>query len=131
MARRRKTRRNPSAQRLAQPRDPHRRSQVMATRVSPLEQQDIMSRAAEAQLSSSDFLRRAALRQAVTAPSAKPLPQFRPTYLPLVRELNAVGINLNQLTRVANATGYLPPSLAYVLADINTLLDKLIDLEGT
>jgi hypothetical protein len=47
-----------------------------------------------------------------------------------VRELNAIGVNLNQLTRVANATGYLPPSLEYLLADINGLLDKLMDLEG-
>ena len=47
-----------------------------------------------------------------------------------MREINAIGVNLNQLTRVANASGLIPPGLDTVLDEINTLLNRMIDLEG-
>ena len=130
MARTRPRRRDPSAQKVAQPRDPERRSQVIATRVSPLEQQAILTAAIAAQMSLSDFVRHAALGRTAAPPSRVETPRFRPTYLPLVREINAIGVNLNQLTRVANASGLIPPGLDTVLDEINVLLDRMMDLEG-
>ena len=130
MARTRPRRRDPSAQKVAQPRDPERRSQVIATRVSPLEQQAILTAAIAAQMSLSDFVRHAALGRTAAPPPRMETPLFRPTYLPLLREINAIGINLNQLTRVANASGFIPPGLDTVLDEINALLDRMMDLEG-
>lgn len=124
-----KTRRDPSAQSLAQPRDPNGRTQVMATRVSPLEQQRIMTAAIDAQLSPSEFMRRAALGVSLVGAPPAAVPTFPKTFVPLVRELNALGINLNQLARVANASGHLPPALDELLADINAALDRMMDLE--
>ena len=130
MARTRPKRRDPSAQKIAQPRDPERRSQVIATRVSPLEQQAILSAAIAAQMSLSDFVRHAALGRTAAPPPRAETPRFRPTYLPLVREINAIGVNLNQLTRVANASGFVPAGLNAVLDEINAVLDRMMDLEG-
>lgn len=130
MARTRPRRRDPSAQKVAQPRDPERRSQVIATRVSPLEQQAILTAAIAAQMSLSDFVRHAALGQSAHPPPRAATPLFRPTYVPLVREINAIGINLNQLTRVANASGFIPAGLEAVLDAINAALDRMMDLEA-
>lgn len=137
MTRKRKQRRNPSAQKIAHPADPNRRSQVVATRITPIEQQALMSAAVSAQMSLSDFLRQVALGRTVVArtpnrtPNVAPnLPKaFPPTYLPLLREINAIGVNLNQLTRVANASGYVPAALDPLLDDLNRLLDRLMHLE--
>lgn len=130
MAGARNKRRDPSAQRVAQPPDPERRSQVIATRVSPLEQQAILSAAIAAHMSLSDFVRHAALGRTAVPPPRAETPMFRPTYLPLVREINAIGVNLNQLTRIANASGLMPPGLDQVLDEINDALDRMMDLEG-
>lgn len=129
-----KIRRIPTAQAVSQPPDPNRRSQIMATRVSPLEQQRIMTAAIAAQLSPSEFMRRAALGVAAVAHgsvAATPstVPQFPKTFVPLVRELNALGVNLNQLARVANMTGHIPPDLDDLLDVINDALDRMIALE--
>lgn len=122
-------RRDPSAQKLAQPRDPNGRSQVMATRVTPIEQQRIMTAAVSAHLSPSDYLRQAALHAQVIANDAPAVAQQLAGSKPiaLVRELNAIGVNLNQLTRVANASGLIPADLGSVLEDLNRILDRLID----
>lgn len=124
-----KKRRDPSAQKIAHPRDPNGRSQVMATRVTPIEQQRIMTAAVAAHISPSDYIRQAALRAQVIANGpTPPQTQPRPTRpVALVRELNAIGVNLNQLTRVANASGFIPAGLEPVLDELNRLLDRLID----
>lgn len=101
----------------------------MATRVSPIEQQQIMTAAVDALMSPSDYLRSAALRRPPIAKAPVAAPVFRPTYVPIVRELNSIGVNLNQLTRLANASGYVPAGLETVLAEVNHLLGKLMDLD--
>jgi hypothetical protein len=47
----------------------------------------------------------------------------------LAFQLQRVGVNLNQLTRVANTTGDLPESLARVCGQIETLLDRVMRME--
>jgi hypothetical protein len=129
MARVKSKRRDPSAQKAAQPRDPNGRSQVMATRVTPVEQQRIMTAAVSAHLSPSDYLRQAALHaQVIANDQPAPAPRLAPAKpIALVRELNAIGVNLNQLTRVANASGIIPADLGPVLEELNRVLDRLID----
>ena len=124
-------RRDLSAQKVAQPRDPNRRSQVMATRVTPIEQHHILMRAGDAHISPSDYLRRAALGATMQAVRANGIARLPPTYVPLVRELNAIGVNLNQLTRIGNASGYLPSGIEATMDEINTVLEQLIKLERT
>lgn len=131
MARQKRRRRDPSAQAVAQPPDPHRRSQVVATRVTPLEHQALMTAAVSAQLSLSDYLRRVATAGPVVPKAVqRPPPKaFPPTYIPLARELNAIGVNLNQLARIGNASGYTPAGLEPLLVDVNRILIRLMELE--
>lgn len=64
-------------------------------RLTIAEYDDIAAEAAKANLSVSDFLRRAALNQRVVVP--KTLADAA-----LIKELNAIGNNLNQISRAAN-----------------------------
>jgi len=109
---------------MARPKKPttDRRAQWIKARVSPAEHAEILLRAAGASLSSSEFLRRAALSTEVVVQHA-PAADFE-----TVDQLRRIGVNLNQLARVANKTGYMPDGLEEALAKVDQLLDRMIEL---
>lgn len=83
------------------------------------EKAQVVEKACRAGLSLSNYARRVLLRQ--------PLPQGDVTASrQLIKEINATGVNLNQLARIANTTGRLPSGLTKCLAQVEVLLDKLL-----
>ena len=99
-----------------------KRAQVMQARVSPTEHAEILLRAAQASVSPSEFLRRSALSAEVVV-QAEQASDFE-----TVDQLRRIGVNLNQLARVANKTGYMPDGLEEALAKVDQLLDRMIEL---
>ena len=100
-----------------------KREQWIKARVSPAEHADILVRAAGAGLSSSEFLRRAALSGEVVVQQDAASGDFE-----TIDQLRRIGVNLNQLARVANRTGYMPDGLEEALAKVDRLLDRMIEL---
>ena len=109
---------------MARPKKPttDKRAQGIKARVSPAEHAEILLRAAGANLSSSEFLRRAALSTEVVV--HEPASADFET----VDQLRRIGVNLNQLARVANKTGHMPDGLEEALAKVDQLLDGMIEL---
>ena len=109
---------------MARPKKPttDKRAQWIKARVSPAEHAEILLRAAGASLSSSEFLRRAALSAEVV------VQQGATADFETVDQLRRIGVNLNQLARVANKTGYMPDGLEEALAKVDQLLDRMIEL---
>ena len=109
---------------MARPKKPtsDKRAQWIKARVSPAEHAEILLHAAKASLSSSEFLRRAALSTEVV------VQQSASADFETVDQLRRIGVNLNQLARVANKTGYMPDGLEEALAKVDQLLDRMIEL---
>lgn len=109
---------------MARPKKPSsdKRAQWIKARVSPAEHAEILLRAAGAGVSPSEFLRRAAL----TGEVVMQLP--REGDFETVDQLRRIGVNLNQLARVANVTGYVPDGLEEALAKVDHLLDRMMEL---
>lgn len=109
---------------MARPKKPtsDRREQWIKARVSPAEHADILTRAARARLSPSEFLRNSALSSQVVVAEEAAGADFE-----TIDQLRRVGVNLNQLTRVANKTGYMPDGLEEALAKVDRLLDRMIE----
>ena len=81
-----------------------RRIASLRSWVTPDEQARIAAEAKAAGAGLSDYIRELCLRRPVgTAPRVRANPEAKA----LADELNAIGINLNQLARVANQTGEL------------------------
>ena len=99
-----------------------KREQWIKARVSPAEHADILLRAARSGLSSSEFLRRAALSGEVV------VQQNAAGDFETVDQLRRIGGNLNQIARVANMTGHMPDGLEEALAEVDRLLDRMIEL---
>lgn len=99
-----------------------KRAQWIKARVSPAEHAEFLLRAAGASLSSSEFLRRSALSGEVVVQHGAAA-DFE-----TVDQLRRIGVNLNQLARVANKTGYMPDGLEAALAKVDQLLDRMIEL---
>lgn len=94
-----------------------KKSRVRSVRFTPEEWELIQQEAHSANLRPSTFLRRAGLNRQVlhrTTPEA-------------IQALNRVGVNLNQLARVANATGNVPPELRSAMRRIEEAVDTLLD----
>jgi len=109
---------------MARPKKPtsDRREQWIKARVSPAEHADILTRAARARLSPSEFLRNSALASQVVVAEEAAGADFE-----TIDQLRRLGVNLNQLTRVANKTGYMPDGLEEALAKVDRLLDRMIE----
>ena len=108
---------------MARPRkkDTDSRGEIVTFRLRPDELSKLDARAEKAGLRRSDYLRKMALSGRITVrPSARP--DFK-----LVAALNRIGVNLNQLTRTANASGKLPPQLSKLCARIEDLVMQAAD----
>lgn len=93
-----------------------KKTRVQSIRFTPYEWVLIRLKAGSANLPPSTFVRRAALSRRIlhrTTPEA-------------IQALNRVGVNLNQLAHVANATGQVPPELYSVLQRIEEAVDELL-----
>ena len=116
---------------MARPKKPttDRREQCIKARVSPAEHADILTRAARARLSPSEFLRQSALADAVASSPSSDVGSEAAGQADFetVDQLRRIGVNLTQLTRVANQTGYMPDGLDEALAKVDQLLDRMID----
>ncbi len=96
---------------------PAQKTIVRSVRFSPEEWQILRLKARSANLPVTTFIRRAALRREIqhrTTPAA-------------IKAVNRVGVNLNQLTRVANATGRIPPKLQETLEAVDDTLERLLE----
>lgn len=98
-----------------------KRAQWIKARVSPAEHAHVLTQAARARMSSSDFIR------ACTLSSQPVAVEETAADFELADQLRRIGVNLNQLTRVANRTGYMPDGLDAALAQVSYLLDRLIE----
>lgn len=80
----------------------------------------IQSKAAQAGITVSEFLRRMALRGQITI--------RRSTYGPAVAEqLRRIGVNINQQTKRFNSTDEMPPELYRLWQKLDVILNEIID----
>ena len=114
-----------------------RREHVVAFRVTPEEHARLSGKAREADLPLSTFARVAALRAKVVAARGAQAP-CPPLPVGVLAELHRIGVNLNQLTRVANTAGRCPKAVEPLLGRIAEILDAAMasaddveDVEGT
>ncbi len=98
-----------------------KRHHVISFRLTPEEHANLAERAARTGQNLGDFVRASAFKSRVVVSEAPPaLP------VEVLAELNRIGVNLNQIARVANATGNIPPGLPPLLFRLNAFLDKAL-----
>lgn len=97
------------------------RTKQLNCRVTEDEFATIQARTAQTKMTQSDYVRHMAVNGNLVIKENSTFPPE------LIYQLNRIGTNLNQLTRVANATGEIPPDLSATLKRINELLNKAID----
>lgn len=101
-----------------------RYGEVVGCRLTPAEVTAFRERLASSGLSISDFVRRAVLTGRIVVrrvAGADPA---------LIVELNRTGVNLNQLTRTANATGRVPPDLDRLCRTIEAVVMNAVAPEA-
>ena len=91
-------------------------------RCTAAEYAQIQARSAQAGIGTSEFVRRMVLDGTV-----KVTPSKSPFDFALVNELNKIGTNLNQLTRIGNSTGQMPGGLEVIWKKLDVLLDQIIE----
>ncbi len=83
----------------------------------------IRAKARTANLSVSEYVRRMAVDGQIVA-------RQQSAYgMALASQLKRIGVNLNQLTHLANSNGEMPPELARLCGRIEVLLDRVVELE--
>ncbi|MCP9237906.1 hypothetical protein [Lewinella sp. JB7] len=95
-----------------------------AARCSEAEYVNIRERADEAGLSLSAYIRQAALFDGEIVVQQSP-PKINAD---IIYELNKVGHNFNQITRIANTFGFIPSELQQVCDKLDAVLDRILDL---
>jgi len=96
-----------------------------SVRMTEREYAVVIDHAKAASMSISEYIRQVATTGHVVANDARP--QVTTFPFELIHQLQKVGVNLNQLTRVANATGgELPKALADAGEDLQNVLDHII-----
>lgn len=102
-----------------------RRSESLAFRLTPAERLRVEHAAIAAGLSASEYARELTLKGRVVI-------QQRLALDPAAfDQLRRIGVNLNQLARVANQTRQPPPELARVCAAVEELLIRELDARDT
>jgi|GEM_PF-2251591 len=83
----------------------------------------VKEKARKVGLTMSEYIRKSTIDEELkTAPASGGDPNFH-----LVQALGKIGINLNQLTKVANATGELSPKLDEVYDQLQGVLNHLVE----
>jgi hypothetical protein len=109
---------------MTHPRDKDaRRTRRLIVRVSDEEQTRIRDGARKAGLRVSEYVRRMAIDGEVVV-------RRDSAYgMSMASQLRRIGVNLNQLTRLAHIEGELPPELAQLCGRVEGILDKIVELE--
>jgi len=100
-----------------------RRTVSLSCRVTPAERLRIDAAAAQAGLSPSEYLRRQALRGRVTVQEKRALDPA------LFDQIRRIGVNLNQLARLAHREGKIPPALERAAAAAERLIARVLTPE--
>lgn len=100
-----------------------RNRRVPPTRITEEEYAQIAANAQKAEKSMCAYVRQMCLHGKITV--KHPRADFE-----LFRELQRIGVNLNQLAKVANQTGIVPPGLDTNLQCLHTMLVKMLDDAG-
>lgn len=85
----------------------------------------IRDNAQKADMSVSQYLREMGLNGEVRIITNDNQPQEN---FALIYQLQKIGVNLNQLTKIANETGDISPELSHVYKKLDGLLDELITI---
>ena len=101
----------------------NRYSDRIYIRLQPTDKSRILEHAKKAGLSLSEYMRRMSCDGKIVVNDNR-------ADVGLIRELNKIGVNLNQMVRKFNATGKAPgvTGLGETLSRINTYLDKVQSL---
>lgn len=94
------------------------RTETIRARVTIAEKNHCLQQAALAGLSEAEYVRRRSIGYKVPPAPSK-------ADAALLMELNRIGVNLNQLTKHANAGRDLPHSVHELLGEVKTLLEKV------
>lgn len=100
-----------------------RRRHVVRFRLTGDELAAVRARAEAAQMSPSAYMREAVLKARVTVRPPAPVP-YR-----LIAELGRIGVNLNQLVRLAQTTGQVPAGLERLCRTIEETVLRAVDRE--
>jgi hypothetical protein len=109
---------------MARPRKTTKLNRRLFVRVTEEELLRVRSNAKKLELTVSEYVRRLGVEGKV-----KIRQQQSAFGVSLVHQLKRIGVNLNQLTRLANIHDELPPELANLCKRIETILDRVLDLE--
>lgn len=101
-----------------------RRDKYLKIRVNSVEYEDIKNRAGDTAMSA--FLRQLALEQPIPKPMPKTAKVIHSADPELVREINRIGININQITRHLNEGQQLSNSILIALLNLQTSLDDAV-----
>jgi uncharacterized protein (DUF1778 family) len=101
--------------------DGERRSEALGLRLTPAERIRIERAAAQAGLTASEYVREQVLRGRVVVRQNRTLDHAA------FDELRRVGVNLNQLTRLAHQREQFPAGLTEVFAQLDALLARELD----
>lgn len=100
-----------------------RRTVSLSCRVTPVERLRIDTAATHAGLSTSEYVRRLALSGRVILKEQRSLDHAA------FDQLRRIGVNLNQLTRLAHKTGKLPPELRQAATAVERVVLRALDPE--
>ena len=101
--------------------DAANRTRRLIVRLNDEEHARLCANAQKASLCVSEYVRRMAVTGHVV------MREQSGYGMALASQLRKVGINLNQLTRLANFNGEVPSELAHVCKQVQTILDRIID----
>lgn len=97
-----------------------KQSELLKARCTPDEKNLIHRKASKAGLSMSEYLRQMAIGGNIVI--------HQSTYdFETARQLQKLGVNINQQTKKLNATGILPIELKQILPKLEKLLDQLLE----
>lgn len=111
---------------MARPRkDPaEQRTETLGIRLTPAERLQLDQAASAAGLTPSEYARRLALQGRVAIRQSRALDPA------VFEELRRIGVNLNQLARVANSSGQVPAGLAAACEAVERVLVRELDGDG-
>lgn len=98
--------------------DRERREKTIRARVTDAEKNYCIEQADLAGLDETEYVRRRVLGHKIILPPSK-------ADAVLLMELNRIGVNLNQLTKQANAGKDMPYSIHSVITQLQTVLEKV------
>jgi hypothetical protein len=100
------------------------KAEFLAFRLTPAERLQIEEAASKAGMSAAAYTRMLALKGRVVIRQQSTLDHAA------FDQLRRIGVNLNQLTRLANATGKIPPGLSRTFAAIHRILEQELSGQG-